>query len=67
MGIVLIPLMMIYFILAGGILILVIKHTKRKLYRYLAVAVLILIPAWDVMLGLLVFLPACLVVPKVAI
>jgi len=67
MGIVLIPLMMIYFILAGGILILVIKYTKRKLYRYLAIAVLILIPAWDVILGLLVFLPACLVVPKVAI
>jgi len=58
---------MIYFILAGGILILVIKYTKRKLYRYLAVAVLILIPAWDVILGLIVFLPACLVVPKVAI
>jgi len=67
MGIVLIPLMMIYFILAGGILILVIKYTKRTLYRYLTVAVLILIPAWDVILGLIVFLPACLVVPKVAI
>jgi hypothetical protein len=67
MGIVLLPLMMIYFILAGGILILVIKYTKRKLYRYLAVAVLILIPAWDVILGLIIYLPACHFVPKVSI
>jgi hypothetical protein len=43
------------------------KKTSNKLYRQLAVAFVILLPSWDVLLGFIVYYPACLFVPKTAI
>jgi len=67
MGIVLLPLMLAYLILSVVVYQRVSIVTQRKLYKYLTLAILILLPAWDVILGLIIYIPACLFVPKVAI
>jgi len=67
MGIVLLPLMLAYLILSVIVYQRISLVTQRKLHKYLTVAILILLPAWDVILGLIIYIPACLFVPKVAI
>ena len=57
----------IYAILALILVLYVRKKTDRKSYRWLAVALVLLLPTWDVVLGLLVYYPGCLVVPKMAV
>ncbi len=37
------------------------------LYIVLSIIFVILLPTWDIVLGMLVYFPACLFVPKVAI
>jgi len=60
-------LMILYIALAAVFLRIVRKKTSNKLYRRLAVAFVILLPSWDVILGFIVYYPACLFVPKTAI
>lgn len=60
-------LMILYIALAAVFLRFVRKKTSNKLYRRLAVAFVILLPSWDVLLGFIVYYPACLFVPKTAI
>lgn len=56
-----------YAVLALIFVFIVRKITKLKLFRSLAVAFVILLPTWDVVLGYLVYYPACMFIPKVAI
>jgi hypothetical protein len=60
-------LMILYIALAAVFLRFVRKKTSNKLYRRLAVAFVILLPSWDVLLGFIVYYPACIFVPKTAI
>lgn len=64
MGLFFIFLFILYVVLAAIFLRLVRKKTSNNLYRQLAVAVVILLPSWDVLLGFIVYYPACLFVPK---
>jgi hypothetical protein len=57
----------IYIGLAILFVFVVGKITKRELFWWLAVAFVILLPTWDVILGLLVYFPACRFIPKAAI
>jgi hypothetical protein len=57
----------VYIVLAVLFVKLIKKFTKRKLYKWLAVAFVILLPTWDVVLGTVVYYTACRFVPKVAI
>lgn len=59
--------MTVYVILALLFVSYVRKKTEIKFYRWLAVAFVILLPTWDVVLGYLVYYPACMFIPKVAI
>lgn len=43
------------------------NRTDIQLYKWLAVAFVILLPTWDVIIGYLVYFPACMFVPKAAI
>jgi hypothetical protein len=56
-----------YVVLAVIFVFVVRKITTLKLFRWLAVAFVILLPTWDVVLGYLVYFPACMFIPKVAI
>ena len=57
----------VYIVLAVLFVKLIKKFTKRKLYKWLAVAFVILLPTWDVVLGTVVYVTACRFIPKVAI
>lgn len=57
----------VYIVLAVLFVKLIKKLTKRKLYKWLAVAFVILLPTWDVILGTVVYFTACRFIPKVAI
>lgn len=59
--------MMVYIGLAVLFVFGVGKITKREFFWWLAVAFSILLPTWDVVLGYLVYFPACLFMPKTAI
>lgn len=59
--------MTVYVILAMMFIFFVRKKTELKLYRWLAVVFVFLLPTWDVVLGYLVYYPACMFIPKVAI
>jgi hypothetical protein len=67
MGLLIIFLIILYVALATLFIRVVRKKTSNKLYRRLAVAFIILLPSWDVLLGFIVYYPACLFVPKNAI
>ena len=67
MGLLTIFLIILYVVLATLFIRIVRKKTSNKLYRQLAVAFVILLPSWDVLLGFIVYYPACLFVPKNAI
>lgn len=43
------------------------NRTDIKIYKWLAVIFVILLPTWDVVLGYLVYYPACMLVPKTVI
>lgn len=57
----------VYIVLAILFVKLIKKFTKRKLYKWLAVAFVILLPTWDVILGTIVYFTACRFIPKAAI
>ncbi|OPY73661.1 MAG: hypothetical protein A4E62_00337 [Syntrophorhabdus sp. PtaU1.Bin002] len=68
MSVVVFFLIGVYILLSIGFVKLVGRFTKgKKLYKYLAIAACILLPTWDIVLGMIVYFPACLFVPKVAI
>lgn len=67
MGAVVLLVMMLYVLLAIGLVLLVRWITPKKLYRWLAVAFVILLPTWDAFLGFMIYYPACLFIPRVAI
>lgn len=67
MGAVVLLVMILYVLLAVGLVLLVRWITPNKLYRWLAVAFVILLPTWDAVLGYMIYYPACLFVSKVAI
>ena len=67
MGLFFIFLIILYVVLAAIFIRFVRKKTTSKLYRQLAVAFVLLFPSWDVLLGFIVYYPACLFVPKNAI
>ena len=58
---------LVYIILAVLFVKLIKKFTKRKLYKWLAVAFVILLPTWDVVLGIIAYPLACKFIPKTAI
>jgi hypothetical protein len=64
MGLFIIFLIILYVVLATLFIRVVRKKTSNTLYRQLAVAFVILLPSWDVLLGFVVYYPACLFVPK---
>jgi len=43
------------------------KVSKKQLYKYLAIPFVIIFPTWDILLGAIIYYPACRFVPKVAI
>jgi hypothetical protein len=59
--------MMVYFLLSLGFVWFVGHKTANQTYRRLALAFVILLPTWDAILGFIVYYPACLLIPKVAI
>mgnify|MGYP001766751086 CR=1 FL=1 len=67
MGLFLIFLIILYVGLAAIFLRFVRKKTSSKHYRRLAIALVLLFPSWEVLLGFIVYYPACLFVPKNAI
>lgn len=67
MGAVVLLVMILYVLLAVGLVLLVRWITPKKLYRWLAVAFVILLPTWDAFLGFMIYYPACLFIPRVAI
>jgi hypothetical protein len=56
-----------YVVLAVAFVLFVRRRAKKKSYLFLAIAFVILLPTWDVLLGYIVYDPACLFIPKVAI
>jgi hypothetical protein len=59
--------MMVYILLSIAFVKFVQRRTTNQTYRRLAVAFVILLPTWDALLGFIVYYPACLFIPKVAI
>ena len=59
--------MVIYFVVALVIVFFVWRRTTRKLYRFLAVAFVILLPSWDAVLSAIIFYTACPFIPKAEI
>lgn len=56
--------MALYPVLAVLFVIFVWKRSSRKLYRWLAVALVILLPSWDALLSAVIFHAACPIFPK---
>jgi hypothetical protein len=59
MSIFVLGFMALYFIMAVIAVLLVWNWTSRKLYRWLAVAIAILLPSWDAVLSAAFFYTAC--------
>jgi amino acid transporter len=59
--------MVVYIAIAVAFVLYVRRRTSKKLHLWLAIAFVILLPSWDVLLGFIVYYPACLFVPKTAI
>jgi hypothetical protein len=59
--------MMVYIGLAVLFVFVIGKLTKRKIFKWLASIFVILLPIWDVVLGIAVYHIGCRYVPKVAI
>jgi len=58
---------LLYIVLASAVVWFVWKHTKSKLYRWLAVAIAILLPSWDAVLATIIYHCGCPFVAKSAI
>lgn len=56
-----------YIMLSSLFIKFVLRRTTNQNYRRLALAFVFLLPTWDVILGFIVYYPACLFIPKVAI
>lgn len=59
--------MIVYVLLSIAFIRYVQRRTTNQTYRRLALAFAILLPIWDVLLGIIVYYPACLIIPKSAI
>jgi len=59
--------MAVYAAISIGFLVFVRSRTERPLYALLAVILIILVPTWDVLLGLVVYFPARVLVPRATI
>jgi hypothetical protein len=57
----------VYVAIAVAFVLYVRRRTRKRLHLWLAIAFVILLPTWDVVLGYLVYYPACLFVPKTVI
>jgi hypothetical protein len=57
----------IYVAIAVAFVLYVRRRTRKKMHLWLAIAFVILLPSWDVILGFMVYYPACLFVPKSAV
>lgn len=57
----------VYIVLAVLFVKFVKKITNVRVYKWLAIAFVVLLPTWDVILGLLVYFPTCFFMPKAAI
>ena len=57
----------VYIVLAALFVKFVKKVTNVKIYKWLAVVLVILLPTWDVILGTAVYYIGCRYIPKVAI
>jgi energy-coupling factor transporter transmembrane protein EcfT len=57
----------VYIVVAALFVFIVGKLTKRKIFKWLAVASVILLPIWDVILGTAVYHIGCRYIPKVAV
>jgi hypothetical protein len=58
---------LLYVVLAAGFIWFVCRATPKKIYRRLTVVLLLIFPAWDVLLGHIVYPPACRFISKTAI
>lgn len=56
-----------YIMLSSLFIKFVQRRTTNQTYRRLALAFVLLLPTWDVLLGFIVYYPACLILPKPAI
>lgn len=59
MSVIVLAMMVLYLIIASIAVLLVWKRTSRKLWRWLAVAVAVFLPSWDVVLSTVFFYAAC--------
>lgn len=60
-------ILVMYIVLALLFVSFVKNITDIKLFKWMAVAFVILLPTWDVVLGYVVYYPACFFIPKTAI
>ena len=58
-SVIVLGMMALYVIVASIAVLLVWRRTSRRLYRWLAVAVAVLLPSWDVVLSTVFFYAAC--------
>ncbi|OPY91710.1 MAG: hypothetical protein A4E72_00012 [Syntrophus sp. PtaU1.Bin208] len=59
MSVIVLGMMALYLVVASIAVLLVWKRTSRKLYRWMAVAIAVLLPTWDVVLSTVFFYAAC--------
>jgi len=59
MSVIVLGMMALYLIIASMAVLLLWKRTSRKLYRWLAVAIAVLLPSWDAVLSTVFFYAAC--------
>lgn len=53
-----------YIAISTALVLYVRRRTSKKLYLWLAIVLAVLLPTWDVVLGYMVYYPACLIIPK---
>jgi len=66
-SVIVLGMMALYLIVASIAVLLVWKRTSRKLYRWMAVAIAVLLPTWDVVLSTVFFYAACPFISKAEI
>lgn len=67
MSVIVLGMMALYLVVASIAVLLVWKRTSRKLYRWMAVAIAVLLPTWDVVLSTVFFYAACPFISKAEI
>lgn len=53
-----------YIAITTALMLYVRRRTSKKIYLWLAIILAVLLPTWDVVLGYIVYYPACLIIPK---